>query len=170
MENIKSTLIALALALGIAVFLAVVYLLYAQVFGDGLVGDLLSILVSIFFMVFSLLSLGAAILVCMDVLKSEKMDWKAKISWVLLVWFFGVFGAIIYYLTEKRGGGFSGRAADRLLAMRPSVSTPVVASFFIGGIILLLGTVFVPDLGMALLILGMGMVFVSLYLSKKMHV
>ncbi len=167
MENIRSALIASALILGIIVFLAGMYFLHGMIFGSGILESMLLIMVSVFFMLFSLLSLGSAVLVCLDVLKSEEMSWKRKILWILFAWFFGIVAAVIYYFIEKQARWISDKTIDELSAMRPSVSMPVVASVFVLGTAILVGGIFIREYGMILLILGTGTVLLSLYLSKN---
>lgn len=166
MDNIRTTLIASAVVLGIAIVLSVINLLLGSVFGNGAVG-FVSLLVMVFFAIFGFLSLGASVLVSMDVLKSGT-GWKKKISWILFVWFFGVFAAAIYYLAEKRLG-ISDNTIDGLIRMRPSLSMPIVALVFITGAGLLFGGVIIPEFGIVLLILGTAVIFVALYLSKNME-
>ncbi|WP_292460315.1 PLDc N-terminal domain-containing protein [Methanothermococcus sp.] len=42
------------------------------------------------------------ILVVIDILKRDDLDTLEKILWLLVVWFLGIIGAIIYYLLSKR--------------------------------------------------------------------
>ncbi|ADC70224.1 conserved hypothetical protein [Methanocaldococcus sp. FS406-22] len=42
------------------------------------------------------------IIAIIDILKRDDLDTLEKILWVLVVWFLGIIGAIIYYLLSKR--------------------------------------------------------------------
>lgn len=42
------------------------------------------------------------ILVVLDILKRDDLEILEKILWLLVVWFLGIIGAIIYYLLSKR--------------------------------------------------------------------
>ncbi len=165
MENIKSTAIAAVFVFLIVIALSVAYYLNSELFGPGIVGDILAIVAYPFIILYSFLSLGAAILVCFDVLKSKR-GLVGKILWILFAMFFGIFGAIAYYITVK-GLGLSDKDVDKLDKMRPSVSMPVVGLVFIAGFALLLGGIFVAELGLVLLVLGTVLVLFALYLSKN---
>ena len=40
--------------------------------------------------------------VVLDILKRDDLEILEKILWLLVVWFLGIIGAIIYYLLSKR--------------------------------------------------------------------
>jgi hypothetical protein len=42
------------------------------------------------------------ILVVLDILKRDDLEILEKILWLLVVWFLGIIGAIIYYLLSKK--------------------------------------------------------------------
>jgi len=42
------------------------------------------------------------IIVFIDILRRDDLDALEKILWILVVWFLGIIGAIIYYLLSKR--------------------------------------------------------------------
>ncbi len=42
------------------------------------------------------------IIVVIDILRRDDLDTLEKILWLLVVWFLGIIGAIIYYLLSKR--------------------------------------------------------------------
>ena len=42
------------------------------------------------------------IIVLIDILRRNDLDTLEKILWILVVWFLGIIGAIIYYLLSKR--------------------------------------------------------------------
>ena len=42
------------------------------------------------------------IIVLIDILRRDDLDALEKILWILVVWFLGIVGAIIYYLLSKR--------------------------------------------------------------------
>ena len=42
------------------------------------------------------------IIAIVDILKRDDLDTLEKILWILVVWFLGIIGAIIYYLLSKR--------------------------------------------------------------------
>ena len=42
------------------------------------------------------------IIAIVDILKRDDLEVTEKILWILVVWFLGIIGAIIYYLLSKR--------------------------------------------------------------------
>ena len=56
----------------------------------------------IFFGLWGIIRIVVFILVVIDILKRDDLDTLEKILWLLVVWFLGIIGAIIYYLLSKR--------------------------------------------------------------------
>ncbi|AAB98574.1 TPA: hypothetical protein HA335_03885 [Methanocaldococcus jannaschii] len=48
------------------------------------------------------------IITIVDILKRDALDTLEKILWILVVWFLGIIGAIIYYLLSKRNSKSKG--------------------------------------------------------------
>ncbi|WP_421077395.1 PLDc N-terminal domain-containing protein [Methanothermococcus sp. Ax23] len=55
-----------------------------------------------FFGLWGIIRIVVFILVVIDILKRDDLDTLEKILWLLVVWFLGIIGAIIYYLLSKR--------------------------------------------------------------------
>jgi prolipoprotein diacylglyceryltransferase len=56
----------------------------------------------IFMGLWFVISIIVFIIVLIDILKRDDLDTLKKILWILVVWFLGIIGAIIYYLLSKR--------------------------------------------------------------------
>ncbi|XRO75547.1 PLDc N-terminal domain-containing protein [Methanocaldococcus sp. 28A] len=48
------------------------------------------------------------IIAIIDILRREDLEILEKILWILVVWFLGIIGAIIYYLLSKRNSKSKG--------------------------------------------------------------
>ncbi|AEH06168.1 PLDc N-terminal domain-containing protein [Methanothermococcus okinawensis] len=55
-----------------------------------------------FFGFWTVIKIIVFILVVVDIVKRDDLDILEKILWLLIVWFLGIIGAIIYYLLSKR--------------------------------------------------------------------
>ena len=51
---------------------------------------------------FFVIGIVVFIIVLIDILRRDDLDTLEKILWILVVWFLGIIGAIIYYLLSKR--------------------------------------------------------------------
>lgn len=55
-----------------------------------------------FFGFWGIIRIIVFVLVVLDILKRDELGTIEKILWLLVVWFLGIIGAIIYYLLSKR--------------------------------------------------------------------
>ncbi|WP_423793364.1 PLDc N-terminal domain-containing protein [Methanocaldococcus indicus] len=57
---------------------------------------------------FWIIKLIIFIVVFIDILRRDDLDTLEKILWILIVWFLGIIGAIIYYLLSRRNSKTKG--------------------------------------------------------------
>lgn len=57
------------------------------------------------------------IITIVDILKRDALDTLEKILWILVVWFLGIIGAIIYYLLSKRNSKSKGDNNAKILVV-----------------------------------------------------
>ncbi len=55
-----------------------------------------------FGVIWTIVKIIVFILVILDIIKRDDLDTLEKLFWLLIVWFLGIIGAILYYIFSKR--------------------------------------------------------------------